>query len=422
MNDFTIHTNETSGLRLTYHHLVLVLFWITLLFQLTTLKHIWAIADLSRIINSATLIFLIMYVFYAITSLRYNKNVWIYYIIPGLLVYLGFLFNFSINTLDNYKVINYFGLLVPWAMFLIMPALLKKMEYDSDKLWQYFYYFMLVASSLGILEYYLFFSDIVSMRIISIPGGKFYAGSFSLLHLLSDGSAHSRLYACFGEPGNLAMLLLPVILYAYYHKKYVGLAIFLLALYLTNSLGGYISFFLMVLFILFLAINKRKLPVLIPVAAVTLISLGFIISYLDNLNDPIFQNKSNSIASRVSNIKNTMINLPDMLVDNPIGFELTEGTSSTSKNPHYYGSNFAIGYSIQMGGISAFLGYSIILIVSIITAFSKIITKNLSNEEKVVCVSLIVLFPFIFQRSTVWDSAIFAFLFSPFIIRYLQSR
>jgi hypothetical protein len=44
----------------------------------------------------------------------------------------------------------------------------------------------------------------------------------------------------------------------------------------------------------------------------------------------------------------------------------------------------------------------------------------LSLEEKVVFCSLIVLFPFIFQREALWDSGIFAFLFAPSIIRFLQ--
>lgn len=421
MSDLTVNTYKRYPLQLTYHHLVLVLFWITILFQLTTLKHIWAIADISRIINSAALIFLITYVFYVMISLRYNKNVWFYYIIPGLLVYVGFSVNFSVNTISNFKLINYFGLLFPWATFLIMPALLKKMEYDCEKLWRYFYYFMLAASSLGILEYFLFFSDMVSMRIISTPNGDFYAGRFSMLHLLSDGSAHSRFYACFGEPGNLAMFLLPAMLYAYYYKKYIGLAIFILAFYLADSLGGYISFSMMFFLLIFLAINKRKISMVIPFSVVILISSVFAMSYMDDLT-VAYESKTNSSILRVNNIKNTMINLPDMLADNPIGFELTEGTSSTSKNPHYYGSSFAISNSIHMGGISAFLGYSIILLVSLVVAFTSITRKNLSVEEKVVFTSLIVLFPFIFQRSNVWDSAMFAFLFSPFIIRYLQSR
>ncbi len=421
MSDIKIHTKKISGLRPTYHHLVLAMFLITILFQLTTLKHIWGIEDLSRLINSATLIFLIMYVFYAMISLRFNKNVWFFYIIPGLLVYVSFFLNFSVNTLSNLNVINYFGLLLPWATFLIMPALLKKMEYDSEKLWRYFYYFMLTAVSLGILEYFLFFSDIVSMRIISTPYGEFWAGRFSLLHLLSDNTAHSRFYACFGEPGNLAMFLLPAISYTYFYKKYIGLAIFLLAFYLADSLGGYISLAMMIFLFIFITINKRKIPRVLPVAVVILISSVFVMSYMDDFTTA-YENKTYSATQRADNIANTMVNLPYMLAENPIGFKLTDGTSSASKNPHYYGSNFAIGHSIQMGGISAFFGYSIVLLVSLVVAFLKITCKNLSLEEKVVFTSLIVLFPFIFQRTNVWDSAMFAFLFSPLIIRFLQSR
>lgn len=135
-----------------------------------------------------------------------------------------------------------------------------------------------------------------------------------------------------------------------------------------------------------------------------------------------YEKKQLSATVRVDNVMNTIINLPSMIVNNPTGFELTEGTSSASKNPYYYGSNFTPGHILQMGGISAFLGYSVILLVSLVVAFLRIIRKNLSLEEKVVFTSLIVFFPFIFQRTSIWDTAIFAFLFAPSIINFLQSR
>lgn len=419
MNAIKIHSKKISGFRPTNSRFVLSLFWITILFQLTTLKHIWAIEGLSRFFNSAALLIVSLYAAHSIISHRFSKNVWHFYILPGLFVFVGMFLNITLNSITNLNVINYFGLMLPWATYLAMPALLKKNACDSETLWRYFYYFMLIAVFLGLSEYFLVFSGASSPRIVSIPNGKFLAGSFSLFHLLKDGSAHYRFYACFGEPGTLAMFLMPVMAYAYFYKKYIGLSIFILALYLSDSLGGIIAVAMIIPLLVFVSINKRKMPLAISIVVLILVSSVIVINYMDDFTLS-YEKKQRSATVRVDNVKNTIINLPSMIVNNPIGFELTEGTSSASKNPYYYGSNFAPGHILQMGGISAFLGYSVILLVSLVAAFLRIIRRNLSLEEKVVFTSLIVFSPFIFQRSTVWDSAIFAFLFAPSIINFLQ--
>jgi len=326
--------------------------------------------------------------------------------------------NFTLNSITNLKVINYFGSLLPWATYLAMPALLKKNACDSETLWRYFYYFMLTTVFLGLSDYILVFSDKLSMRIISTPGGEFLAGRFSILYLLKDGGADYRFYACFVEPGTLAMFLIPVMTYAYFYKKYIGLSIFILALYLSHSLGGIIAVAMIIPMLLFVSTNKRRIPLSISALVLILVSSVIVINYMDDFT-LAYEKKTRFRNVREDNTKNTIINLPSMLVNNPIGFELTGGISAR-KNPHYYGRNFTPGNALQMGGISAFLGYIVVLLVCLVAAFLSIIRKNLSLEEKVVFTSLIVLFPFIFQRTTVWDNAIFAFLFAPSIINFLQ--
>jgi len=172
--------------------------------------------------------------------------------------------------------------------------------------------------------------------------------------------------------------------------------------------------------LVFVSINKRKMPLAISIVVLILVSSVIVINYMDDYTLS-YEKKQRSSTIRVDNAKNTIINLPAMIVNNPIGFKLAEGTASASKSKYYYGSNFTPGNALQMGGVSAFLGYLLVLLVSLLVAFLSIVRKNISLEEKVVFTSLIILFPFIVQRTTVWDSAIFAFLFAPSIIRFLQS-
>lgn len=416
MNTITIHSKKISGSRPTNSRFVLALFWITILFQLTQLKHIWAIQGLSRFFNLAALLIVSLYAAHSMISYRFNKNVWRFYILPGLFVFVGLFLNITLNSITNLNVINYFGLMLPWATYLAMPALLKKNACDSETLWRYFYYFMLTVVLLGLSDYLLVFSGKFSMRIISTPYGEFLAGRFSILHFLKGDIPYHRFCACFGEPGTFAMFLIPVMAYAYFYKKYIGLSIFILALYLTYSLGGIIAVAMIIPLLVFVSVNKRKVPLAISIVVLILISSVIVINYVDYFT-LAYEKKP---THREDNLKNTIINLPSMIINNPIGFELTEGTPSASKNPYYYGTNFTPGNVLQMGGISAFLGYVVVLLVSFAAAFLSIIRKNLSLEEKVVFTSLIVLFPFIYQRKTVWDTAIFAFLFAPSIINFLQ--
>ena len=419
MSTINIHSKKISGSRPTNSRFVLALFWITILFQLTALKYIWAIGGLSRFFNLAALLLIIIFATHSMFSLRLNKNIWSFYILPGFLVFAGMFLNFTLNSITNLNVINYFGSLLPWATYLAMPALLKKNACDSETLWRYFYYFMLTAVLLGLSDYLLVFSEKFSMHTISTPYGEFLAGRFSILYFLKDGSAYPRFYACFGEPGTLAMFLMPVIAYAYFRKKYIGLSIFILALYLSKSLGGMIAVAMIIPLLVFVSFNKRKVSLAISSVVLILVLSVIVINYKDDFT-LAYESQGISATDREYNVKTTTINLLSMIANNPIGFELTEGTISNSKNPNYYGSNFAPGHILQMGGISAFLGYLVILLVSLVAAFLRIIRKNLSLEEKVVFTSLIVLFPFIFQRIPVWDFAIFAFLFAPSIINFLQ--
>jgi len=204
-------------------------------------------------------------------------------------------------------------------------------------------------------------------------------------------------------------------------KKYIGLVVFIMGLYLSHSLGGMIGVAMIIPLLLFLSTNKRRMPLVIPAFVLILSSSVIVISYMDVFT-LAYENKDLSRTVRTDNIRDTINNLPTMLINIPMGIKLAEGSISASKSEYYYGANFTPGNALQMGGISAFLGYLAVLFVSLVAAFLSIIRKNLSLDEKVVFTSLIVLFPFIFQRTVVWDSALFAFLFAPSIIRFLQSR
>lgn len=397
---------------------VLALFIITILFQDTGLKFIWSLESISRIVNILVLVLLLVYAIKVISTYNYPKKIWYYYLFPGILIFAGMFLNISLNVLSTLKLVSFFGLTIPWLTYLIVPVLIKKDVINTSTLWRYFYYFLLWANLLGILDYVLMSYGLSNLRILETPYGVFLGGNFSLLHMIEDGTPHYRYYSCFTEPGSLAMMLLPAITYAFFNKKYVGLIIFLTAFFLTDSLGGIIGLIMLAAIISLVLFNRRKKYLLYTILAffTTLLLLWI------NLGDSIikqYEEKGNSATIREENFTKTITNLPVLIIDHPLGLKLETETGYFEKNKIYVGSNFSPGTFMQYGGILALIGYLACLLVSLIISLTSIARNNLSMEGKVVFSSIIVLFPFIFQRTTIWESSLFALLFAPSILRVL---
>lgn len=401
------------------NNFVIILFVITILFQTTGLKIIWSLETVSRIVNSLVFVILIVYSIRVVKTADYSKKVWNYYFLPGILIVCGLILNISINSLSNITLINTLGTTFPWLIYLIIPSLMNKKVINSNTLWRYYFYFMLWSNIFGILDYIVMLYWGPIFRVVYSSNGPMYGGSFSMLLRLEDGTAYSRYYSCFNEPGTFAMFLLPAISYAVFHKKLFSLVLFLIVLYLTESLGGAISLLVLINIIVFVRLNRKNKYILNAMLASSIMIsvLWFIFSGTISTR---YEKKDRSALIREENFTNTFYNLPALLINNPIGMKLAVDTESFQENKFYYGSNFIPGTYIQYGGISAFIGYCICLIVSFIIAFKNIFRNDLSLEEKVVFSSILVLIPFIFQRSTIWESSLFAFLFAPSIIRILQ--
>lgn len=397
--------------------IVLFAFLATILFQITAYKFIWGVEVLSRIVNLIVLIFFSGYGFYTLATLKFNKNIFYFYVVPGLFVYIGMFFNTANSAIGNSNVLNQFGLLLPWAIYLAVPALLKSGKLNVYSLWRYFYYFILATILTGILEYFLIFSDFIKPRPIVTSGGQFLAGSFSMLYAIETGELHYRFYASFMEPGTLAMFLLPAMAYAFLHRKYISLSIFVTGLILSDSLGGFIGAAMLVPILAYYGgSNKSRVASLIAAFASMFLMVAL---FYGNFSES-YENKQNSRIVREENLSGTFTNLQASILNYPMGFPLTESTELAQQNILYSGSNFSPGNAFMQGGIFAFLGYITVLIASLWYALTMAFRKGLSIDEQVTVVSIFCLMPFIFQRTVVWDSSIFALLFAPFIIGFLQ--
>lgn len=396
--------------------LVLYAFVITVFFQITAYKFIWGIEWVSRALNIVAIIIFSLYAIYTLSRFKFDNNVIKFYIFPGLMIYIGFFINISIGSVLNINVISQYGLLVPWAIYLAIPSLVNFGKLDVSSLWRYFHYFMLATVSISIIEYYLLFSGLIVSRQIFTSGGPFFASYFSMLYAIETGDLHYRLYASFMEPGSLAMFLLPAMAYAFFFRKYFSLVIYAIAMYLSDSLGGFVGVAMLIPLLIYFRYREARVLAFV----LTFLTLFFVINFFaDNLFEQ-YENKGNSKIDREVSYLGLIENLPSLLLNYPFGLPLTESTNQAQENDAYHGGNFTPGNAFNLGGILSFLGYLAVLFVSLWYAIATLFRKGLSLDEQAAVVSILVLMPFIFQRTVVWDYSIFALMFAPFVIGYLR--
>ncbi|MHB1105256.1 MAG: hypothetical protein ACYCZ2_02735 [Lutibacter sp.] len=392
---------------------VIFVFLGVLFFQSTMLKFIWSIEIISRIYNSLVLSISLLFAAYIVLSKNFSGNIWKQYLIPGVFVLVGMTLNILINALSNITLLNQLGLILPWVLFITIPFLVRNNMINVFSLWKASYYFMLVFVILGLIDYYLIYYLGGPAEILKTPYGLFYIGRFSILHA-TDFGPHFRFYACFAEPGTLAMLLLSYIIYAFLYKKYIGMIILLAGFFFTFSLGGYLG--LLLISVLVYLYKTKKKNMLLSLLSTTLI-LGLAYGYVSSTISEQYQMKGASATEREESFSNGILNLPKLIVKYPFGMPLAETTDSLSENEMYTGSNFIPLLYFQSGGLLSLVGYILILIMSLKFAFKIFLSKrNYKTEYVVAALTLITMIPFLFQRTTIWENSMFALLYAPLII------
>jgi len=83
--------------------------------------------------------------------------------------------------------------------------------------------------------------------------------------------------------------------------------------------------------------------------------------------------------------------------------------------------NFIPVNYLQTGGLLSFIGYILILIMSVRVSLTICNSKNrYSVEYVVVSCSIIIMLTFLFQRTTMWESPLFALLFAPVLVDVIK--
>jgi hypothetical protein len=414
----------TKAIKLSNHgiinnYFVRVMLWLILLFSTTGFKHIWGVEKLSIIINSLILVVLIIFAGLTVLRQKHSRTCWSWIIFPSLMVIFGFIANLLAYGIWSGEFIQPIAYATPAIAMISAISIQNKKIVVTHELWRDFYRFMLFINIISLIEYYCIFEGYFVPRSIVTPYGEFLAGYFTLFYPIDANEIHYRYYACFLEPGTLAMYLIPAIVYSILNKKFGAFAIFILALYMTDSLGGYISLALVfILLPLFMGSHKNKIFISV-IFSITIFVLIF--SQLGAIFKVAYEERDNSRETRELAISNTFSSLPSFFIKNPLGYSSVSNTDELTKKSDYLGFTFTPAIYAQGGGFISFLGYLYIIVSHTTFSIFSIIRKNLSTEEKLVVITLLANFPFIFQRSTVYESSLYALLFLPSLIKLMNS-
>lgn len=386
-----------------------------LIFQLTVFKDTLSIHLLARLVNA-----LILFVLAANLCLLINnkrpKTVLLYYSLPLLLILLGYSINLILAL--SPESLGQASKLLPYLGALTIPFVKK---HDLAKCWHIFYFFMFWTVVISIFEYIAIFGGFLEPVRIETSRGVFFKGIFSILHYLDGGIPYYRFYGMFTEPGTLAMYLIPALVYALVYSKKLAVGIFLIAIAMTASLGGYVSVLVVGYCFMSWQAGKSKYRKLVQVVVFLLAALCLLM--VSEELTSLYMAKGLSASVREDQFFYFADNFIAILADKPFGFIL-EGESLSalqSDNPNYLGSNLSFYTAFVQGGILAFVGYTMFFSLNVIVLI-KYYTQNRDPDRLTACamLSLPGILMFAFQRVTILETLLFAFLFSVPLLRVLM--
>ena len=225
-----------------FYYFILIIFSFGLLSFDMEFGHILELTILERYLK---IFLLIIFIFYSIrtTQLRNSKELTLYYIFPIFLYIFGASTNILISVLTEFSFINYSVELIPMLLALGIPYLMYKLNNKLfiSSMWNIFNKILFISIAISTIEYSFAASGRLVLKQINIRGSEYLSGFTSIFHELSPGEIHLRFYGAFSEPGTAGMIILPALVYCLVRGNYIFAILYIVAIFLTKSLGAYIS-------------------------------------------------------------------------------------------------------------------------------------------------------------------------------------
>ncbi len=394
-----------------------VVFWVVAIFQVSIIPDTLGIGLVARIVNTLALAALLACSLGTLAG-RMSERVLVFYCLPVVLIIIGYLVNIARSaSLDS---LGYLGLVLPWAAALSVPF---TRGFDPDHYWRLFYRFMLIVSIIALIEYAAVFLGFLGTTAIKTSRGEFLKGILTIFHGLDDPNepVYERMYGVFAEPGTYAMYLLPALAHALMHRRILGGVVFLACMVLTVSLGGYIGLVVLLLTFTYWQTRNRSAVTKLVIWLCVLLVLAIAAAALYGLFIETYQGKGASATTREENVTLFFSHFFEIVFHAPLGMDLKGQSLSDLSDRLFIGSNFSIGNALVIGGLTAFLGYTTFLAVNTLCWLRAVLRRGQTSKALAcVCISFPAMVSFVIQRMTLFDSALYSFLFAVPLLALLR--
>lgn len=401
-----------SNLKISKNTLFNAFFFIFLVTQGTNLK-----LNLSLGLISTFLTLILVLIPLIIIILRLNKTV---LSLKNLLVFTAALIivcSCFLNLL--LQVPNYIGIVqtlsftLPW---LVLIAAIMSKEYiteNSPKFFDWFNRFIVILVFFGILEYIACFIFGKIPPLVETANGDFFVGYTTIFHVIGDtGLPHFRFYGPFGEPGALAMWSSILFTYNILRKNYLYALIFLIALFGAFSPSAFVA-----LFIPYIIFSIKRKSIFSFLFFLSFLVLAYIFrNEIYIFYNDILINKATSIATRYDNFLKFFYDFKYLYLNYPMGVPFFETSEEKFASGIMYLVNFTPIYAFESGGFLAFISYVFMLFLGIYISLKNILISRNNFLHYEVYIYFLMLITYIFQRTTVFEFAIFPLLFGAIFI------
>ncbi len=306
---------------------------------------------------------------------------------------------------------------IPW---LLLTSVILNQEYigrNLGKFWAWFNNFVVLFISLGLIEYVacIFFG--VIPPYVETANGEYLVGWFTVFYALDSYTPHFRFYGPFGEPGQLAMWASLLIFYNLLRKNYLSFIILCIAAFLANSPAILVSFLVAIIF--FILVKKNIIIWLLVLLSLSIFFLFFgddLVSFIQT----IYLYKESSLLSRYESISGFFNKLGFLVQTYPFGLPFFETSEEAFSSGISFPANFSPIWAYERGGIITFSLYLLLFSYGLLNSLMAIISSKKTLIDLEIPLYFLILLPFIIQRGSLFEFAIFPLLFASVFLKNVR--
>jgi len=392
---------------------------ILIFFNMTTLKFSLGLLSVSFFFNMLLYLIVLFVILHSITLSKFSLSsatIFLSVVFLCISATLNFFFNFSFMG-----VVQFSNSLLPWLVLIMLLLNHETFLYEYKSYWSWLNTFLFVCIFIGVCEYVAAISYGYRPPIMKLDTGmgEYYVGYSTLFQKIPDlNMPYYRFQGPFGEAGDLAMWSSVFLIYNLIRQKYFYAFVFVSAIFFSFSPSAYIS--LSVAFLIF--IWSRTALILTIAVFFTCVTISVFMGDIVSIYSNVMEAKVTSLGSRFSTVSNFIREFSFLINSHPLGAPFFE--SAVEKSTSRIGFSITYGPigAYMMGGLIAFFVYVVIVFYGLILSGYKILLFKGGMMENELYIYYLMLFTYIIQRSTLIDYAIFPFLFAPLFMGMMPTN